>query len=40
VHLADEAKANAYITIPGLKGMQAKEISVKNLASNYSSKNG
>lgn len=30
--LADEAKANAYITIPGLKGMQAKEISVKNLA--------
>ena len=31
--LADEAKANAYITIPGLKGMPAKEISVKNLAS-------
>ncbi len=30
--LADEAKANAFITIPGLKGMQAKEISVKNLA--------
>jgi cell division protein FtsA len=30
--LADEAKANAYITIPGLKGMPAKEISVKNLA--------
>jgi cell division protein FtsA len=31
--LADEAKANAYITIPGLRGMAAKEISVKNLAS-------
>jgi cell division protein FtsA len=30
--LADEAKANAYITIPGLKGMSPKEISVKNLA--------
>ncbi len=30
--LADEAKSNAYITIPGLKGMPAKEISVKNLA--------
>ncbi len=30
--LADEAKANAFITIPGLKGMPAKEISVKNLA--------
>jgi len=30
--LADEAKANAYVTIPGLKGMPAKEISVKNLA--------
>ena len=30
--LADEAKANAYITIPGLKGMPAKEISVKSLA--------
>ena len=30
--LADEAQANAYITIPGLKGMPAKEISVKNLA--------
>src|SRR5206468_2623881 len=30
--LANEAKANAYITIPGLKGMPAKEISVKNLA--------
>jgi len=30
--LADEAKANAYITIPGLKGMPAKEISVKNLS--------
>jgi cell division protein FtsA len=31
--LADEAKTNAFITIPGLKGMPAKEISVKNLAS-------
>src|ERR671933_432192 len=31
--LANEAKANAYITIPGLRGMPAKEISVKNLAS-------
>ena len=30
--LSDEAKANAYITIPGLKGMPAKEISVRNLA--------
>ena len=30
--LADEAKVNAYITIPGLKGMPAKEISVKNLS--------
>ncbi|MBD0295847.1 MAG: cell division protein FtsA, partial [Flavisolibacter sp.] len=30
--LADEAKVNAYITIPGLRGMPAKEISVKNLA--------
>src|SRR6476469_3610588 len=30
--LAEEAKANAYITIPGLRGMPAKEISVKNLA--------
>ncbi len=30
--LSDEAKTNAFITIPGLKGMQAKEISVKNLA--------
>lgn len=30
--LEDEAKANAFITIPGLKGMPAKEISVKNLA--------
>ncbi len=30
--LADETKANAFITIPGLKGMPAKEISVKNLA--------
>src|SRR5678815_507914 len=31
--LADEAKANAYITIPGIKGMAPKEISVRNLAS-------
>src|ERR1700752_3308504 len=30
--LSNEAKANAYITIPGLGGMPAKEISVKNLA--------
>nr|MBC7613688.1 cell division FtsA domain-containing protein [Pseudopedobacter sp.] len=30
--LADETKANAFITIPGLRGMAAKEISVKNLA--------
>jgi cell division protein FtsA len=30
--LANEAKANAYITIPGLRGMPPKEISVKNLA--------
>lgn len=30
--LADEAKANAFITIPGLRGMASKEISVKNLA--------
>ncbi len=30
--LADEAKSNAYITIPGMNGMPAKEISVKNLA--------
>ena len=31
--LSDEAKSNAFITIPGLRGMQSKEISVKNLAS-------
>ena len=31
--LSEEAKANAYITIPGMNGMPAKEISVKNLAS-------
>jgi len=31
--LANEAKSNAYITIPGLRGMPAKEISVKSLAS-------
>ena len=30
--LANEAQENAYITIPGIKGMPAKEISVKNLA--------
>src|SRR5579859_346285 len=30
--LPNEAKSNAYITIPGLRGMPAKEISVKNLA--------
>lgn len=30
--LADEAKSNAFITIPGLKGQQPKEISAKNLA--------
>lgn len=30
--LAAEAKDNAYITIPGLRGLPAKEISVKNLA--------
>ena len=30
--LADETKANAFITIPGLRGMAPKEISVKNLA--------
>ena len=31
--LADETKSNAFITIPGLRGMASKEISVKNLAS-------
>lgn len=31
--LTDEAKQNVFITIPGLKGMPAKEISVKTLAS-------
>jgi len=30
--VSSEAKSNAFITIPGLKGMPAKEISVKNLA--------
>src|SRR5690606_13800990 len=30
--LANEAKANAVITIPGVRGMPAKEISVMNLA--------
>jgi cell division protein FtsA len=30
--LVDEARANAFITIPGLRGMPSKEISVKNLA--------
>lgn len=30
--LADEASRNAYITIPGLRGLPPKEVSVKNLA--------
>lgn len=30
--LPDEANANAYITIPGLRGLPPKEISVRNLA--------
>lgn len=30
--LADEANSNAYITIPGLRGLPPKEISMKNLA--------
>lgn len=30
--IADEANTNAYITIPGLRGLPPKEISVKNLA--------
>lgn len=30
--LSDEAKSNTFITIPGLRGLSAKEISVKNLA--------
>lgn len=30
--LAEQAKSNAYITIPGLRGMSPKEISVKTLA--------
>jgi cell division protein FtsA len=30
--LSNEARGNAFITIPGLRGMPAKEISVKNLA--------
>src|SRR5882762_88077 len=30
--LSDEAKSNAFITIPGLRGMAPREISVKNLA--------
>lgn len=30
--LVDEAQGNAFITIPGLRGMTPKEISVKNLA--------
>ena len=30
--LANEAKANAFITIPGLRGMPSREISVQNLA--------
>jgi len=31
--LSDEAKSNTFITIPGIKGLSAKEISVKNLSS-------
>lgn len=31
--LANETKSNAFITIPGLRGMANKEIAVKNLAS-------
>ena len=30
--LSDEAKANAFITIPGIRGMAPKEVSVKTLA--------
>ncbi|HEY8397872.1 MAG TPA: cell division protein FtsA [Flavihumibacter sp.] len=30
--LANEAKANAFITIPGMRGLPPKEISVRNLA--------
>lgn len=30
--LADEAKANAFITIPGIRGMPPKEVGVKTLA--------
>ncbi len=30
--LSDEAKSNAFITIPGIRGMQPKEVSVKTLA--------
>jgi cell division protein FtsA len=30
--LASEASANAYITIPGLRGLPSREVSVKNLA--------
>jgi cell division protein FtsA len=30
--LPQEANANAYITVPGLRGMEPKHISVKNLA--------
>src|SRR6218665_3848268 len=30
--LMDEARSNAYMTIPGLRGMSPKEISVQNLA--------
>jgi cell division protein FtsA len=30
--LAEETKSNTFITIPGIKGMASKEISVKNLA--------
>ncbi|MEJ0083823.1 MAG: hypothetical protein WDM78_23415 [Puia sp.] len=35
-HISNEAKGNAFITIPGLRGMPAKEISVKNLAKYHS----
>jgi cell division protein FtsA len=31
--LADEAQANAFIKIPGLRGLPSRDISVKNLAS-------
>ncbi len=34
--LADEASRNSYITIPGLRGLPPKEVSVKNLANTHS----